>query len=78
MREYSALNYQVLESMADWVRVVDYEGNILYANKSMKDSVGNDIIGMKCYRAYGKLNLVDFVFLEEALKLEKLYKKKKL
>ncbi|NMB07509.1 MAG: SpoIIE family protein phosphatase [Tissierellia bacterium] len=54
MREYSVLNYQVLESMADWVRVVDYEGNILYANKSMKDSVGNDIIGMKCYRAHGK------------------------
>ena len=54
MREYSVLNYQVLESMADWVRVVDYEGNILYANKSMKDSVGNNIIGMKCYRAHGK------------------------
>lgn len=48
------LNYHVLESMADWVRVVDYDGNILYANKSMKESLGENIVGMKCYKAHGK------------------------
>ncbi len=52
--EYSLLNYHVLESMADWVRVVDYDGNILYANKSMKESLGENIVGMKCYKAHGK------------------------
>ena len=30
--EYGMLNYHVLESMADWVRVVDKEGTIIYAN----------------------------------------------
>lgn len=54
LKKSSILNYQVLESMADWVRVVDYEGNILYANKSMKDSANQEIIGMKCYETHGK------------------------
>lgn len=54
IKEYSMLNYHVLESMADWVRVVDYDGNILYANKAMKDFIGEDLVGMKCYRAHGK------------------------
>ncbi len=36
MEEYSILNYHVLESMADWVRVVDINGTIIYANKAMK------------------------------------------
>ncbi|MCF6461140.1 SpoIIE family protein phosphatase [Clostridium sp. Cult3] len=52
-KEYGMLNYHVLESMADWVRVVDYNGNIIYANRSMKDSLGDSIVGMKCYRAHG-------------------------
>lgn len=46
------LNYQVLESMVDWVRVIDKDGIIIYANKAMKDSLGEDIIGMKCYKTH--------------------------
>ena len=53
-REYSVLNYHVLESMADWVRVVDYNGIILYANKSMKESLGDDLLGKRCYETHGK------------------------
>lgn len=43
------LNYQVLESMVDWVRVINKEGIIIYANKAMKDSLGEDIIGRECF-----------------------------
>lgn len=60
IEEYSNLNYQVLESMADWVRVIDYDGNILYANKSMKDSLGDNIVGMKCYIAQGQIKPCGF------------------
>lgn len=46
------LNYQVLESMVDWVRVINKDGIIVYANKAMKDSLGEDIIGTKCYKTH--------------------------
>ena len=54
IQEYSMLNYHVLESMADWVRVVSYDGIVLYANKAMKESLGYDLVGCRCYRIHGK------------------------
>ena len=57
---YSMLNYHVLESMADWVRVVDYDGNIVYANRAMKESLGEDIEGYKCYQIHKKNTPCDF------------------
>lgn len=59
-KDYEILNYHVLESMADWVRVIDRDGNIIYANKSMKDALGDDIIGMKCHKAYGRQTRCNF------------------
>ncbi|OLS03021.1 SpoIIE family protein phosphatase [Tissierella creatinophila] len=47
--DYGKLNYHVLEGMADWVRVIDEDGIVIYANKAMKDDLGEDIIGRKCY-----------------------------
>ena len=35
--KHGMLNYHVLEGMADWVRVVDRNGQIIYANRTMKD-----------------------------------------
>lgn len=46
--EHYKLNYHVLESMADWVRVIDIDGVVVYANKVMKEALGSDIIGTKC------------------------------
>lgn len=46
------LNYHVLEGMADWVRVVDNKGTIIYANKAMKSSLGENIVGVSCYKAH--------------------------
>ncbi len=46
------LDYNVLESMADWVRVVDKEGLVIYANKAMRKALGDDFVGKSCYKAY--------------------------
>lgn len=48
IKEHYRLNYHVLESMADWVRVLDRNGQVVYANKAMKETLGNDIIGREC------------------------------
>ncbi len=50
--DYGILNYDVLDGMADWVRVVDANGMIIYANHAMKEALGEDIIGMECFKAY--------------------------
>lgn len=48
------LNYHVLDGMADWVRVVDKNGIVIFANAAMKNALGEDIVGIECYRAYCK------------------------
>lgn len=54
LEEYGMLNYHVLEGMADWVRVIDKDGTVIYANKTMKEALGNQIVGMKCHKSIGK------------------------
>lgn len=49
VQEFGTLNYHVLDAMADWVRVVDSSGYILFANKAMKESFGQNIVGKECY-----------------------------
>ena len=51
---YKIFNYHVLNGMADWVRVVDKDGTVIYANKTMKEDLGEDITGRKCYESLGK------------------------
>ena len=58
--DYSMLNYHVLESMADWVKVVDYDCRIIYANSSMKKALGHDIMGKKCEGAHGNTEPCSF------------------
>lgn len=45
---YCALNVNVLESMKDWVRVIDKNGNILFINKSMSDYTNVNSLEYKC------------------------------
>lgn len=61
------LNYHVLESMADWVRVVDKHGTIIYANKAIKKALGENIVGGKCYKAYGKDMACNFCITERTI-----------
>ncbi len=49
IQDYGILNYHVLDGMADWVRVVDSSGSILFANKIMKEHFGQDMVGKECY-----------------------------
>lgn len=44
----------ILDGMADWVRVLDREDNIVFANKAMSESLGRNLSGIKCYYAIGK------------------------
>ena len=46
INDISNLNYHVLEGIADWVRVVDKNGIVIYANKAMKEELGEEIIGI--------------------------------
>lgn len=52
--QYGILNYHVLEGMADWVRVVDKNGKIIFANDAMKKAMGDDIVGQPCYKSHNR------------------------
>lgn len=52
--DFHSLDYHVLEGMADWVRVIDEKGIVVYANRSMKKALGDDIVGKKCYEVICK------------------------
>ena len=49
IQDYGIFNYDVLDGMADWVRVVDSSGFILFANKAMKENFGSNMVGKECY-----------------------------
>jgi sigma-B regulation protein RsbU (phosphoserine phosphatase) len=45
---------EILDSMYDWVRVLDRNDNIVYANKAMTDALNTHLIGRKCYETIGR------------------------
>jgi len=47
-------HFNIVEGMIDWVRVIDRNNNILYANKKMCDDVGRCLEGEKCYNLLKK------------------------
>lgn len=73
--EYGMLNYHVLESMADWVRVVDKEGNIIYLNKTMKAALGSDSLMNKCYKALGKQRPCNFCITKRSIETGEIVQK---
>lgn len=42
----------IVDGMIDWVRVIDRNSNVYYANKKMKEDLGEDIVGKKCYEIF--------------------------
>ncbi|WP_326907580.1 SpoIIE family protein phosphatase [Sedimentibacter sp. MB31-C6] len=42
----------IVDGMIDWVRVIDKDNKVYYANKKMKEDLGEDIIGKKCYDVF--------------------------
>ena len=51
---YSILNDQDLEGRIDWGRIIDKKGTVIYTNKTMRESLGADLEGKKCYEPLGK------------------------
>lgn len=45
---------EVIDGMQDWVRVIDNDDNIIFVNKSMREAIGMDIVGQKCYEVLGR------------------------
>lgn len=78
IKEYNVLNYQVLESMADWVRVVDAEGTIIYVNKAMKKALGEDLIGKKCYQSVGKSKPCNICISQKSINSKKTVQKEEI
>ncbi len=76
--EYSVLNYHVLESMADWVRVIDDDGTIIYVNKSMKNSLGDDLLGKKCYEVFGKTEPCGFCISKRSIETKETIQKEEI
>lgn len=77
-KNYSMLNYHVLEGMADWVRVVDEKGTIIYANKTMKESLGEDVEGRKCYEALGKIEPCTFCITKRSIETGEIVQKEEI
>lgn len=52
----SACNFieEIIDGMQDWVRVIDKNDNIIFVNKSMRESIGMNIVGQKCYEVLGR------------------------
>lgn len=54
IKKHTRLNYDILDGMVDWVRVIDKNNIIIYANKPMEEALGNDLVGKVCYSSLGK------------------------
>lgn len=78
IEESGMLNYHVLESMADWVRVVDKNSTIIYANRAIKKALGQDIVGDKCYKAYGKQDVCSFCITERTISTGEIVQKEEM
>ncbi|GAE89747.1 SpoIIE family protein phosphatase [Acetivibrio straminisolvens] len=52
--EHKTFVEQIINGMYDWVRVIDINDNIIFANDSMSKALGKNLIGEKCYEAIGK------------------------
>lgn len=46
---FSDISQQALENLHDLVRILDMEGNVIYANRSLKSFVGADPTGTNCF-----------------------------
>lgn len=43
---------RIIDGMIDWVRAIDKNNTVIYANKKMISDLGGNIIGSKCYEIF--------------------------
>ncbi len=53
---YSVQNFieDIIDGMQDWVRVIGKDGTVLFVNKPMRDGLGYDAVGRKCFEVLGR------------------------
>ncbi|WP_024832555.1 SpoIIE family protein phosphatase [Ruminiclostridium josui] len=44
----------IIDGMQDWVRVIDKDGTVLFVNKPMREGLGYDAVGRKCFEVLGR------------------------
>ena len=54
IKQHKRLTYDILDGMVDWVRVIDKDRTIIFANKSMQEYLGQSLVGSNCYLVFGK------------------------
>ncbi|MGB4438347.1 MAG: hypothetical protein WBJ13_03795, partial [Sedimentibacter sp.] len=74
VKKISEDQLSIVDGMIDWVRVVDKNNMVLYANKKMKEDLG-DIVGKKCYDVFCTNKICDNCI--SSITLEKGYIMKK-
>lgn len=65
----------IVDGMIDWVRVIDKNNIVFYANKKMREDLGESIIGKKCYEVFCSNKKCDFCISRETLINGSIHKK---
>ena len=75
---YGILNYRILEGMADWVRVMDSEGQVIFTNSAMKESLGEEILNKECYKLYCRNEKCSFCIISRSIETGKTVQKEEI
>ncbi|MBS4536326.1 SpoIIE family protein phosphatase [Clostridium sp. D2Q-14] len=51
---HDKLSHDILDGMADWVRVIDKNGIVIYENETMRKEIGFNSLGKSCHFSLGK------------------------
>jgi sigma-B regulation protein RsbU (phosphoserine phosphatase) len=46
--------FSIVEGITDWIRVIGADNKVLYTNKKMREDIGRDLSGEKCYSLFGQ------------------------
>ncbi|MEN8905660.1 MAG: SpoIIE family protein phosphatase [Clostridiales bacterium] len=65
----------ILNSMTDWVRIIDFNSKIIFANKSMIAGLGKDPTGDTCYRIFKKSNRCENCISQKSILENNIFKK---
>lgn len=58
----SSSQLSIVDGMIDWVRVVDKNNVVLYANKKMQEDLGDEIIGKNVTTFYAEVKNANTAF----------------
>ncbi len=74
----SDMQISILDSMMDGVRLIDRDNNIIHINESMKNNIGKNTVGMKCYKGIGQKMKCDLCVSEKTISTGKTLRKEEI